>query len=139
MNTKQRNLVRLFSDLSAMGFSYDESVSLRRISMTLHRWDESECGDGNDYASWCVERDETTGIPYRVTYPHSGKSYRTKIADREKGALRRLSAIMRFHPELVAYHQGDCRGAALYIVPKAIVQPNESIDSVYNRGLCVAA
>ncbi len=135
----QKAKFELFSRLQKLGFTYEESVSLRRIEMTLHRWDEQECGDGNDYASWAIERDETTGRPYRVTYPHTGKSYRHPIADREAGALRRLAAIMVSHPGFVAYHQTDCRGAALYIVRKTEIPAGASIESYYNRGLCVAA
>jgi hypothetical protein len=36
------------------------------------------------------------------------------------------------------YHQGDPRGAALYIVRQSDLQ-GHSIDSVYNRGICVSA
>ena len=42
-----------------LGFTTDEAASLRRISLTLRRWYERECGD--DYG--CIERDETTGRP----------------------------------------------------------------------------
>lgn len=45
-----------FNRLLALGFSFEEASTLRRISMTLHRWHEMECGDGNDYASWCIVR-----------------------------------------------------------------------------------
>lgn len=107
--------------------------------MTFHRWDELECGDSNDFNSWAIERDETTGKPYMHVYPHNGKSSRRPIADRERGAQRRLDAIMTAHPEFIAYHQGDCRGAALYLLRRSDLRVGESVDSVYTRGFCVAA
>jgi hypothetical protein len=33
-------------------------------------------------------------------------------------ALKRLNNIMAAHPEWLAYHQGDPRGCALYIIRK---------------------
>ena len=42
--------------LQAAGFSYEDACALRRISMTLHRWHELECGDANNYASWSIVR-----------------------------------------------------------------------------------
>ena len=38
------------------GISYQDATALRRISMTLHRWHELECGNGNDHGSWCITR-----------------------------------------------------------------------------------
>lgn len=46
----------------ALGFSREEFNSLRRISMTLSRWGERECGDGTD---WAIERDDS----YRIDCP----------------------------------------------------------------------
>lgn len=82
--------------LMSLGFTRDEAESLRRISMTLRRWYEQECGDSNDYASWAIERDEQTDKPYRAHYPHRDgcRMTRTPIADREKGAVKRLKAII---------------------------------------------
>lgn len=107
--------------------SLDEARTLRRAEKTLHRWAEQEGGDGNDYASWAIERDETTGKPYFCTYPHSGKSRRTLIADREAGALRRVATVCK---ALGAhfYHQGDPRGCALYVSAEPLT------DSSYTNG-----
>lgn len=148
----QKAKFELFSRLQALGFTYDESAALRRIEMTLHRWDESECGDSNAFSSWCVERDEATNKPFRYVYPHNGPMRRYPIADREAGAKRRLAQIVMnrnlrleprigdAHPEFIrAYHQSDCRGAALYLVRARDIPAGTSIDSCYNRGLCVAA
>lgn len=136
MNKRERQY-RLMNRLSELGFSFDEAQKLRRIEMTLHRWAELECGDGNDQVSWSIERDEETGKPFMVTYPHSGcKSHRQAVADREAGALRRLAQIMAGHPDLEAYHQGDPRGCALYIVRKADLGGGD-INSLYTRGIAV--
>ena len=103
--------------------SLDEARTLRRAEKTLHRWAEQECGDGNDYASWAIERDETTGKPYLCTYPHAGKSRRTLIADREAGALRRVAAVCKALGAFF-YHQGDPRGCALYVAAEPLTNAN---------------
>lgn len=113
-----------------LGIPYDAAHTLRRAEMVLHRWAELECGDSNDYASWAIERDENTGKPYRTFYPHDGKSTRTLIADREAGALRRVQAVCAKHG-LYYYHQGDPRGASLYIAREPLNDTN------YTRGLTV--
>lgn len=96
------------------GIDFDAANTLRRAQIVLHRWAEQECGDGNDYASWSIERDETTGKPFRCFYPHTGTSYRTRIADREAGALRRIRQVCTAN-KLHFYHQTDPRGCALYV------------------------
>jgi len=136
MNTKER-YHRLISNLEARGFSFEEANQLRRIEMTLQRWSEKECGDSDNYKSWGIERDEETEKPFMVIHPHdSNNTRRYAIADREKGALRRLAKIMEKHPEYVSYHQGDPRGCALYIVAKSDLNGHD-INSVYTRGLAV--
>lgn len=93
--------------LQKIGISYDDANELRRISMTLHRWHEFECGDGNDHGSWTIARGTKTkegfthdddGKPYleHHHYLHGrGKDYVTysPMADRERGALERLAAV----------------------------------------------
>ncbi len=51
-NWKRESIGRL----TEAGINYSDAVTLRRISMTLHRWHEMECGDGNNYGSWCITR-----------------------------------------------------------------------------------
>jgi hypothetical protein len=132
----QTQTIEMLNRVQNLGFTLDEALKLRRIAMTFHRWDEAECGDGNDYASWAIERDEESGKPYRCIYPHKGEMRRYKIADREKGAQKRLDAIMARHPELVAYHQGDCRGASLYILKRSDLNGTD-INSTYTRGVAI--
>lgn len=158
----QKAKFELFARLQALGFTYEESAALRRIEMTLQRWGEQECGDSNNYCSTVIERDEKTGKPYRVVSYHDepgGKVHRYPIADREAGALRRLSAIIegrnnRFHSydarrcsfmrHVYAYHQGDCRGCNLYLLTREQLTDRQTgkqlpIDQYYTRGLAVCA
>lgn len=118
-NTKAQRFARYFESMARYGVGYEDAAKLRRIEMTLQRWAELECGDGNEWSSWAIERDETTDKPYMVTYPHTGEPHRHRIADREAGALRRLDRIMATYPALTYYHQTDPRGCALYIVRKS--------------------
>jgi len=132
--------------LRALGFTREEAKKLRRISMTLRRWFELECGDGNG----AIERDETTGIPYwynansRFIAAGDRRAY-TRIPDRETGARKRLAAIMEAralrvgsaHVSLAAYIQTDPRGAALYILRPGDVPEGEEPECYYSRGLCV--
>ena len=128
---------RLYSSLEALGFTFDEAKTLRRIEMTLRRWFTHEC-NGN------IVRNEKSGVPlwYRSNHTYleanDPRAY-TRIADREKGARARLASIMASKPELVAYVQGDPRGCALYIVKRADVRQDERLDAVYNRGLAVCS
>jgi hypothetical protein len=125
---------KVIDNLRRCGISYDDAVQLQRISMTLHRWHELECGTD----AGCVERDEATGVPY-LTYDTgaNGKRGRTKIGDREKGALKRLAAVMVKYPTLDTYIQGDPRGASLYIIRQGDIPDGRSVDSCYTRGVAV--
>jgi hypothetical protein len=104
-------------------------AALRRAEKTLHGWAEAECGRSNAYSSWAIERDEETGIAYRVVYPHKGEVRRTKIADRESGALRRVTDICQKH-SLYYYHQTDPRGCALYVSREPLTDINYSNHGV---------
>lgn len=136
--------------LQSLGFTAEEAESLRRISLALHRWHELECGTDQG----CIGRDDTTGKAYWL---NSHSMRRSPIADREKGALKRLAAIMAernrrvMTPELgkaaclrtgpvrglQSYIQTDPRGAALYILRPGDVPAGESPDGYYSRGICV--
>jgi hypothetical protein len=134
------------NNLLSLGFTREEAAQLRRISMTLRRWFELECGDGNG----AIERDENTGIPYwynansRFVAAGDRRAY-TRIADRETGARKRLAAIMEAralrvgsaHVTLATYIQTDPRGAALYILRPGDVPEGKEPECYYSRGLCV--
>ena len=121
MNKEQYHMIRA---LEAEGVTYQDAQALRRISMTLRRWHEMECGTDRG----AIERDEQTGIPYWYN-PDVGTRYRTR--DMETGALKRLATIMARYPHLKAYVQGDPRGCALYILPAGISEDN------YHNGIAV--
>lgn len=145
MTRKELERLNRQSDtLRSLGFTQGEAEQLRRISMTLHRWFELECGDGYSH----IERDEKTGKPYRYNdnarYLQANDPRRGyAVADREAGARKRLVAIIdarnkRNWPEAVTpYVQTDPRGAALYILRPGDVPAGENADSYYSRGVCV--
>ena len=111
----------------------DVARTLRRAALTLHRWGELECGDGNDYASWSIERDETTDLPYFCRYPHdSSKVFKHRIADREKGALRRIKQLCD-NLGLHFYYQTDPRGWPLYVSNEPLTDQN------YNNGVGIGS
>lgn len=136
--------------LLALGFTREEAEALRRISMTLHRWHELECGtDGG-----MIERDEKTGKPFwhsatRERIVSSGVSaLKPFIPDREKGALKRLAKIIdRRNSEILfdsawprkvsTYIQTDPRGAALYLLRPGDVPAGQDAGAYYSRGICV--
>lgn len=135
--------------LQEIGINYGDACELRRISMTLHRWHELECGDSNNYTSWCITRGQKNGVefiyaddgaPYVERHYHSsaaGRAEYAAIPDRERGAQKRLAKIMKRYPALQAYVQGDPRGAALYILRPGDVPEGACADSCYNRGIAV--
>ena len=153
--------MRQMEVLQSLGFTQDEAESLRRISMTLRRWFELECGNSNDYGSWAIERDgdEPDSKPYMVhhRYGHGctgGSDYttRTPISDRETGARRRLGSILAQRNKrewkeenacspvdhrLTVYVQTDPRGAALYILRPGDVPEGCDVGAYYSRGICV--
>lgn len=140
---RRAHLARTLQDL---GFTADEAESLRRISNTLQRWYELECGTDAGH----IERDEKSGLPYFVpNYPNGGPSrlgsYR--VPDREKAAEKRLAGIIAarndrdYHPIIktpVSYYlQTDPRGAALYILRPGDVPAGKDTGAYYSRGVCV--
>ena len=126
------NLVSLISRMSEAGFTFAEVMTLRRCEMTLGRWGERECGDGTD---WALERDETTDKPFNV-YHGEGKPRRYAIADKEKGALKRASAIAKLHGCEI-FHQTDPRGCCLYITRKGDIPDGADVTSCYNNGIAM--
>lgn len=131
--------------LCRLGFTKEQAESLRHISMTLRRWYEKECGIDGGY----IERDEVTGKPY---WHNSYTGRRYPVRDAEKGAIRRLDAIItdrnskgretdshtitKYAP-LSYYLQTDPRGAALYILRPGDVPSGEYASAYYPRGICV--
>ena len=133
----------MFEALHNAGISSEDAQALRRISRTLQRWFELECGDSNRYFSWWIERDgdEPDSKPYMVRHnnlaPSGTKPSRLPVADRETGARKRLAKIMARYPSLRSYVQTDPRGAALYILRPGDVPEGGDPSAYYTRGLCV--
>ena len=125
-----RETVEMLRRLENAGITWADAEALRRISMTLHRWHELECGDDHG----CIERDEATNKAF-LLLSYSGKRY--PIADRETGALKRLAAIMARYPDMSAYVQGDPRGASLYILRAGDVPEGCDVGAYYSRGIAV--
>lgn len=124
--------------LRALGFTADECDKLRRISNTLQRWYELECGTDQG----CIERDEFSGIPQWRRSSDTARLAGAPIPDREAGAKRRLAGILqdrnlRSSDKLTAFIQGDPRGAALYILRPGDVPAGQPVDAYYTRGICV--
>lgn len=111
---KNRELQNRIERRTGKLISLANAGALRLAELLLHRWAELECGDSNEHRSWAIERDETTGKPYLVSYWHNGRTTRFAIPDREAGALRRV-AIVCAENGLNFYQQGDPRGCALYV------------------------
>jgi hypothetical protein len=140
--TEAARRAHLENVLLSLGFTASEADSLRRISLTLRRWHERECGTDHG----CIERDEATNKPYWVSEwgAQWGRGMRTRhpIADRETGARKRLAAILsrvnveRAEP-LSTYVQTDPRGAALYILRPGDIPAGSKADKCYSRGICV--
>lgn len=120
--------------LRSLGFTNEEADKLRRISMTLHRWHELECGTEGG----CIERDDDGRTYWKSE--HSG--WRTRTADRETGAIKRLRGIIharnvRAEDAINFYIQGDPRGAALYILRPQDIPEGKDPAAYYSRGICV--
>lgn len=130
MNRKQaERFVWLSNALGKLGMSAVEINILLRAERTLGRWATDECnGD--------IQRDgdDGEGKPFRV-YGRNHE-HRYAIADREAGALRRVSEICRRHG-VTFYHQGDPRGCALYIIRKGDVPKGCDVGAYYSNGLAV--
>lgn len=137
MNTQTLEMIQR---LNSLGFDNQEAFALRRIAMVFDRWNELECGTGDNRVSLSIERDEETGKPFFrrqwMGYGNQWQDVRTPYPDKEKGAQKRLAKIMANHPDLVAYEQGDPRGPSLYIVRKSDLNGSD-IHANYTKGVAV--
>jgi len=122
------NRAHMYRALESLGLNWDECETLRRCSMTLHRWAEQECNGE-------IETDEKTGATYRVSTFDGRRLYPTP--NRALGALNRALRIVHEKPGLKLYHQGDPRGAALYVLRPSDIKPGEDVSAVYSRGIAV--
>ena len=131
--TTQKERFEVLDRLQRAGISYEDANKLRRIALTLHRWNELECGTD----SGAIERDEATGKPYWYRADRLN-SARYPVPDREKGAQKRLAKLMeRYKGQFIAYEQGDPRGASLYLVRHKDVPKGKDIEAYYSNGIAV--
>ena len=118
---------RVLASLIGLSLEPDDALALIRASRRLSRFSELECNGE-------IQRDENTGIPYYCSV-YSGKRL-GRARDTESAALKKVNNIMVKYPDLFFYHQGDPRGAALYIGKKADLKRwgdrGIEIDSVYS-------
>jgi hypothetical protein len=138
--TKRQRQARFFDMMTRVGFNTTETETLLKAERTLQRWAEAECGTGTDTHTVSIERDETTGKPFRrVQFRRAGQwaENRYPVRDMEAAALRRVAAIAEAHPDLSFYHQSDPRGCALYVLRSGDVPAGERADSYYLRGVAV--
>jgi hypothetical protein len=102
------------------GLTMRDAKTLRDAEKTLRRWHELECGTGNQWNTFLIERDEESGAPYLRTISTNGRhETRRAVIDKEKHATNRVQKIAQkvgFH----FYVQGDPRGCALYISSEPI-------------------
>ena len=107
-----------------LGVSADDFRALRRISMTLRSWYVHECNGA-------IQRDgeRGDGVPFWHSTWDGRRLYRAP--DRERGALKRLEAIMARYPALAHYVQGDPRGCALHLIPRDKIDGND-LDVIYS-------
>jgi len=146
-----KSTMEMVARLTKAGITLDDALALRRISMTLGKWYELECGDGNDHGSWSIARGSKTGGVF--THDDDGKPYLehhryrhgqgkdtvsyTPFPDRETGAKKRLAKIMARYPTLKTYLQTDPRGASLYILRPGDVRDGADPSTCYSNGIAV--
>jgi hypothetical protein len=142
MKTTTRERIEVIERLTRIGVTYSDAEALRRISNTLRNWFEMECGTERGNASVSIERDDGEGRPFQRIQYMAGNQWvdrKHPVPDREAGAKKRLAAIMaKYRRNLAAYIQGDCRGAALYILRKRVdIKKGDNLDHIYTRGVAV--
>jgi hypothetical protein len=137
--TKADRIARFYETFANLGFTFQETETLRRAEMTLHRWHELECGNSNVYGtSYSLNRNKETGKPFMEYHHRDGRTAQSAYPDKEKGALQRIAETLKGKENIVGfYQQGDPRGCALYIIRKGDVPEGESVDAFYSRGIAV--
>lgn len=133
MTTKQQRTARFYDTLTRLGFTYEETETLRRAEMTLHRWAERECNgeveiddDGKAYSAFGSLR-----ARYRVPNREAGARHRVA------NTLAARNARHDVGDALSAYFQTDPRGCALYVIRPDDVPAGEDVEAYYSRGVAV--
>jgi hypothetical protein len=134
--------------------TYDEYERARIMQglPTGRQWDSADFARANAQGFPSLGAWRETGEKPFYRSGHNPK-IRYAVADRERGALKRLAAIMARYPGFAHYVQGDPRGAALYILrpsdlngsPVCLSKPTVASNSDfqawlsanYSRGIAV--
>lgn len=115
----------MLARLSALGVTATDAAALIRISNTLSMWGEEECNG-------TIQRDEHTDLPRKFMQTNKGEAIELGIIpDREAKALKQMKAIAARYPLLWFYHQGDPRGAQVYVGSRAELGQRR-VDSCYS-------
>jgi hypothetical protein len=122
----KNNLQQLY----AIGMNDDDARALRRISLTLRRWYEHECNGA-------IQRDGERGDGRPFWHSTFDGRKICRSPDRERGALKRMAALMARYPALTPYVQGDPRGCAVYVLRPGDVPEGKDADAYYSRGIPV--
>jgi hypothetical protein len=122
----KNNLQQLY----AIGMTDDDARALRRISLTLRRWYEHECNGA-------IQRDGEHGDGRPFWHSTFDGRRHAPAPDRERGALKRMAALMARYPALTPYVQGDPRGCAVYVLRPGDVPEGKAADAYYSRGIPV--
>jgi len=117
-------VLQLDARRAGVNLTLDDARTLRRAELTLNAWATEECNG-------TIQRDcDGDNRPYRHTpYVMNTHYYGLRhpvaylIPDRERGALERVKAVCEKYGADY-YHQGDPRGASLYIADHALDQTN---------------
>lgn len=110
MNARKADMALRIRLNAALGTTMTDADAriLRRAEIRLRNWGTRECnGD--------VQRDEETG--------DVSDRYGRKVRDHETATLKRVAALCA-HWGLSFYHQGDPRGAALYVAREPMTDSN---------------
>jgi len=106
---KTREVLRRLNG-RGINVTFEQAETLRRAELALHR--------------------EETGVPHMYRYPYNSTNiHRTRIADKEAGALRRVTALCK-EVGVYFFHQTDPRGCALYVSHEVITANDYSTCGV---------
>lgn len=114
--SKKQDIARFYESMTRMGFTYEETETLRRAQLTLRRWAERECNGE-------IERDEETGKTFAFREYRGETRTGYTVPDLETGALRRIKETVDARNKLEWSKDEQLRGA--------------SIDAAYSRGFAV--
>ena len=140
MNKREKeNQFRMFETLRELGMSYDDITALRRISMTLHRWHELECGDSDNFKSWSVERDgeEPDSKPFMVYHIHQGE-YGFKVHYREDDNSDGSKGDYRASTKTFSSKEKAAEYAATIVDSTAALRVDgKAAEALVNRGVAL--